>query len=268
MALLPNEFQEQTGHSPEADNLLRLALDVGQGMLASGGEIHRVEDTISRICRAYGAEHTEIFAIPSLILAAIRMKDGGYSSQIRRLDNTENFLHRLEQYNDVSRRICREVPPLEEAERMIRQAKQVRTYPMWLRITGGSIAAGAFAIFFGGDLWDFVVSALIGAVMYSIDMISFGQINRLAKTVLQSFIGGTLACLAIQLGLGHDMGAIMIGTIMVLIPGLAFGTAFRDLLCGDFLAGTWKTVQCILAALMIAAGYLLAMLLVMGGGIG
>ena len=109
--------------------------------------------------------------------------------------------------------------------------------------------------------------ALIGAVMYGIDMISFGQINRLAKTVLQSFIGGTLACLAIQLGLGHDMGAIMIGTIMVLIPGLAFGTAFRDLLCGDFLAGSWKTVQCIMAALMIAAGYLLAMLLVMGGGI-
>ena len=57
---------------------------------------------------------------------------------------------------------------------------------------------------------------------------------------------------------------IMIGTIMLLIPGVSFGTAFRDLMCGDFIAGTLKTVQCILAALMIAAGYLLSMF-VMGG---
>jgi uncharacterized membrane protein YjjP (DUF1212 family) len=60
------------------------------------------------------------------------------------------------------------------------------------------------------------------------------------------------------------MSAIMIGTIMVLIPGVAFGAAFRDLLCGDFLAGSLKTVQCILSALMIAAGYLIAMLLLGG----
>jgi len=263
---IPNtEFRECTGDFPEADTLLRLALDVGQGMLKSGGEIHRVEDTIGRICHAYGAEHTEIFAIPSLILAAIRMKDGAYSSQIRRVDSIDNHLHRLELYNEISRRICRETPPLCQVEEMIRDTKRKRTYPTWLRILGAAVSAGAFAMFFGGDWWDAVVSAMIGGVMYTIDLISIHQINRLAKTVLQSFIGGFFACLAMRLGLGHDMGAIMIGTIMVLIPGLAFGTAFRDLLCGDFLAGTWKTVQCVLAALMIAAGYLLAMLLVLGG---
>lgn len=260
-------FQEHTGDTPEVDALLRRALDVGQGMLKSGGEIHRVEDTIGRICKAYGAEHVEIFAIPSLILAAIRMKDGAYSSQIRRVDSTENHLHRLERYNAISRKICRETPPLSEVDEMIRRTKQAKTFPIWLRILGAAVSAGAFAMFFGGDWWDAVVSAMIGGVMYIIDLISIHQINRLAKTVLQSFIGGFLACLAVRLGLGHDMGAIMIGTIMVLIPGLAFGTAFRDLLCGDFLAGTWRMVQCVLAALMIAAGYLLAMLLVMGGSI-
>ncbi|MBQ7381094.1 MAG: threonine/serine exporter family protein, partial [Clostridia bacterium] len=56
-----------------ADDLLRLALDVGEGMLKNGGEISRVEDTVERICRAYGAEHVEVFTIISVINASVRI---------------------------------------------------------------------------------------------------------------------------------------------------------------------------------------------------
>lgn len=38
-----------------AETVLRLALDVGEGMLKNGGEVSRVENTIERICRAWGA---------------------------------------------------------------------------------------------------------------------------------------------------------------------------------------------------------------------
>ena len=58
-----------------ADYLLCLALDVGEGMLKNGGEVGRVEDTIERICRAYGAQHVEVFTIVSMITAAVRMPD-------------------------------------------------------------------------------------------------------------------------------------------------------------------------------------------------
>lgn len=259
-----NLDESQCANGEFANKLLCIALDVGEGMLKTGGEIHRVEDTVTRICKSYGAQHVEIFAIPTLILAAVRLKNGEYSSQMRRIDNTENDLYRLEQYNAISRRLCQEHPPLEEVDRMIYDVKHSQVYPKWFRALAAAFAAGAFAVFFGGDLWDGTVAALIGVVMFMIDLISFHQINRLAKTVLQAFIGGFFACLAMKIGLGHDMSSIMIGTIMVLIPGVAFGAAFRDLLCGDFLAGSLKTVQCILSALMIAAGYLIAMLM-MGG---
>jgi uncharacterized membrane protein YjjP (DUF1212 family) len=58
-----------------ADQLLCLALDVGEGVLKNGGEVHRVEDTVERICHAYGASHVEVFAITTLILASVRMED-------------------------------------------------------------------------------------------------------------------------------------------------------------------------------------------------
>ena len=62
----------------------------------------------------------------------------------------------------------------------------------------------------------------------------------------------------------HNDDMIMMGTIMLLVPGIAFGTAMRDLLCGDLIAGTLKTLQAILSALMIAFGYTLAVFLLGG----
>lgn len=248
----------------EADRLLCLALDVGDGMLKSGGEINRVEETVVRICRAYGARHTEVFSIPSVIIAAIRMPDGSYSSQVRRIHSTANDLYRLEQFNEISRWACREVPKLEELDERLRAVKSRRGTPTWLRCLAAATAAGAFAVFFGGNWQDGMMAALIGALVFLIDCIPVKQFNGLAKTLIQSLLAGILAVFAVHVGLGADAGMIMIGTIMLLVPGLSFGTALRDLLCGDILAGTLKTVQCALAALMIAGGYLLAMFLMRG----
>ena len=46
---------------------------------------------------------------------------------------------------------------------------------------------------------------------------------------------------------------------MLLVPGMAFGTAMRDLFYGDLIAGALKTLQAILSSLMIAFGYMLGM---------
>ena len=42
----------------DVDNIVRIALDIGEGLLKSGAEIHRVEDAIDHICKAYGAALT------------------------------------------------------------------------------------------------------------------------------------------------------------------------------------------------------------------
>ena len=260
-----NINSEKHGYSDNyAEYMLCLALDVGEGILRYGGEINRVEDTIERICKAYGAEHVEIFAIPSVIIAAVRMKDGEYSSQIRRIHTIENDLAKIERYNAISYTICRETPSLDEFDRMIHEAKSKRIMPSWVTFLGSAMAAGSFAVFFGGTWRDGLVACFIGVFMMLLDKIKVKQVNRFAKTALQSFFGGLLSYLSVILGLGDNAGMIIIGTIMLLIPGLYFGTALRDLLCGDFLAGSLKTVQALLIALMIAFGYLLAML-VTGG---
>ena len=163
--------------------LLCLALDVGEGMLKNGGDVNRVEDTIERICRAYGAEHVEVFTIISVINAAIRMPDGTYSSQLRRVKSTANNLGRLERLNALSREICRDKPSLEEFDEKLHQLKKTAEYKNGVIIGASAIASGAFTLFFGGNWNDALVSALLGVVLALIELSPTLKLNSMARIV-------------------------------------------------------------------------------------
>lgn len=240
--------------------LLCLALDVGEGMLKNGGDVNRVEDTIERICRAYGAEHVEVFTIISVINAAIRMPDGTYSSQLRRVKSTANNLGRLERLNALSREICKETPELEVFDEKLHQLKKTAEYKSSIIIGASAVAAGAFTLFFGGNWNDALVSMLIGVVLAFIEFSPSLRLNVMARIVASAFVATVLSGAAVAwLGIADSHDAIMSGVIMLLVPGMAFGTAMRDLFYGDLIAGALKTIQAILSSLMIAFGYMLAM---------
>ncbi len=247
-----------------ADDVLRIALDIGEGLLRNGADVHRVEIAIEKICRTYGAEHVDVWTIHSLILVAIYMEDGSHSTQSRRSFDISNNLTKLELYNSLSRKICEEKPSLEDVDRQIYLIKHEFKYPSLLVILGYILAAGSFAIFFGGTLRDGICAGLIGIVMYLLDSVKIDYFNKMAKTSLVSFVSGLLACLSVKIGLGDNLDLIIIGTIMILIPGLSLGNAMRDLLGGDTVAGSVKIIQAIIIAVMIAIGYALALMLAGG----
>ena len=243
-----------------AEYLLCLALDVGEGMLKNGGDVNRVEDTIERICKAYGAEHVEVFTIISVINAAIRMPDGSYSSQLRRVKATSNNLGKLERLNALSREICKEKPSLEEFDQRLHHLKTNPEYPRWTIITISGIAAGLFTMLFGGGFNDAIVSALIGVIISLVDIRFQDKLNIMARVLLSAFCATILSGISVSfLHIADSHDTIMSGVIMLLVPGMAFGTAMRDLFYGDLIAGALKTLQAVLTSLMIAFGYVLAM---------
>ena len=253
------------GRTPDvAGDILDIALDVGAEMLRCGAEIHRVEDTVSRICRAYGAVEVEVFAITSLIVAEIRLADDTYSTQTRRIYGTRNHLARLEELNALSREICAELKDRTEVTLRIREIKKYRPVPAWLCYVGGMLSTGAFAVFFGGSWMDGLAAAAIGLLMIFIDRHQALAINAMARTVVGSFLAGTLALVCAAIGFGDSADKIIIGTIMLEIPGVAFGNALRDLLSGDTIAGAIRLIQALLQACIMAIGYLAAMVLFRG----
>lgn len=245
--------------------LLCLALDVGEGMLKNGGEISRVEDTIERICHAYGALHVEVFTIVSVINASIRMPNGSYSSQMRRVKSTGMNLNTLESLNALSRYVCKNKPSLEEFEERYGKVKSTQPYPKYVTMIAYGVSAGCFALFFRGNFFDALVAFIAGVIMYCVDKYSSKRMNGIAKVFLSSFLACTAAGVSCLIGIGNNGAAIVTGSIMILVPGITIGIAMRDIFCGDTLAGTLKLLQACLSALMIAFGYFLAVSIVGGG---
>ena len=245
----------------DAGTVLAIALDVGAETLRVGGEIHRVEDTVTRICRAYGAEAVEVFAITSLITAEVRMPNGSYATRNRRVPITYNHLARLEALNALSRTICKQPISVEEVTRRLEAIRQYRPVPEWLCYIGGMLATGGFAVFCGGTILDGLAAAVIAFFLTLFARFRPLRINSMVKSLISSFAAGVLSVLCMSIGFGDNVDKIIIGTIMLEIPGLSFGNALRDLLCGDTLAGTMRFIQAILQALMIALGYMAALVL-------
>lgn len=238
-----------------ADYILSKALDIGESILKCGGEPHRIEDTIERICTAYGAEHTDVFALPSLIIAGVRMSDGKTYSQVRRVYKTANNMYRLELMNDISRKICEGKISLDDVDAEIKKATESRPFNKFLILLGGVLGAGGFAVFFGGTLYDALAAAIAGFVVSVFNFHKVKFSNQMFYTIVVSFVGALTGLALFEVGIGDNLDMIMIGTIMLVIPGLAFGNAVRDLLFGDTVSGIIQLVQAILVAVMVAFGF-------------
>lgn len=247
-----------------AEYILSKALDIGENILRCGGEPHRIEDTVNRICTAYGAVHTDVFALPSLVMAGVRMADGTTSSQVRRVYRTANNMYRLDLLNDLSRSVCEGKVSLEEISQKIEVTMNTRPFNRYLVLLGGVIAAGGFAVFFGGSIKDGFAAAIAGLIVSALNLhkLKFG--NQMLYTVAVSFIGALSGILVYKLGIGDNIDMIMIGTIMLVIPGLSFGNSVRDLLFGDTVSGLIQFVQAIMTAVMVAFGFIVA-IMIFGG---
>ena len=242
-----------------SDKLLRTALDIAENLLRSGGTVHRAEETVERICKAHGAIHVEVFSITSLIIASIRMKNGEYVMQTRRIYGCGNDFTKLDRLNNVSRQLCEGSITLDEAQERILEAKSVGSYPWYVTLISAMLVSGAFAMFFGGTFLDAVAASALGLIIKIIARYAPKALNSMASNLVLALIAGSLAIIFTHFGFGDNYDKIIIGTIMLVIPGLSFGTSIRDLLCGDTLSGILQLIQSILLATIIAFGYTIAL---------
>ncbi len=246
------------------DDVLDTILDIGCRLLEAGAEVRRVEDTVERLCLAYGAHDVDVFSIVVLIGVTVEGPNGDHYTQIRKVGNIGNSLIRIEKLNALSRRLC--IAP-EDPWAVKDEVKRIcakKTYSAPMMLLSAAIAAGGFAMFFGGSWADGLIAAVIGIVVMLLSLYTPAKVNGTLKTFVTAFVAGALVlgtCALIPQGHPSE---IMIGTIMLMIPGLALGTSLRDLFGGDMVSGLLRFVQALFTAALIAAGYGLAWLTIGG----
>ena len=112
---------------------------------------------------------------------------------------------------------------------------------------------------------DCLVAAEIGLVMILAQENTPPWMNAMVQVAVVSFLAG-LTTLLVSRVLTIHTDAVMIGEIMLLIPGLSWGTALRELLTGDTISGSLRFIQSLLLSVMIALGFAASYYL-MGGGV-
>ncbi len=244
-----------------AKEILSTATTIGFNLLKYGAEVYRVEETISRICEAYGYKDSHVFAIGSNITASVM--DGEFTrTETRRIKSRELNLDKIDRLNDLSRKVCSETPDLEIVREYIKGIEERPVYPLWVMVLCDAVISFCFTLFFGGFIKEASIAFLAGSVARVCSaLVAKISNHQYSKIAISSFIIAMIAYLFQNNLSGIDGDVIVIGSIMTLVPGISVTNALRDFFAGDTITGLVTFAESILIAVSIAIGVAVAMVL-------
>ena len=244
------------------EEILDVSIQVAYELLKNGAEIYRVEQSIRYICEAYGVKETEAFAIPSSIVVTV--SDGQQScTKSKRVYIEKRDLDKISKLTDLSRKICREKLSYEEVMNLLEEIKNGPVFSTFHNYLAYMVVGLAFTMFFGGAWQDGLAGAAVGAEIHFLSqLLNKIKVNGFFVNIICGFVASlTARVLENTFGIFHsDM--ITIGTIMLLVPGLALANSMRDFISSDTMAGMSRMIEALFVATGIAIGVAFAMLVV------
>ena len=233
--------------------LMELVSTLASRLAASGAETYRVEESVRRICSAYGLD-SRVYAIPHTLLITIMIPGERPLTQLCRMDHLGTDLEAVEQYSNLSRRICTEKPDWEEALRWLDISQQTQArYGLPMDLLGHVLVSSGFCLFFGGSGMDALCAGLCGLLLGFLTRF-LGKTNAFFQKIISAFLMALLAYGCSALGLTDNVDTSVIGALMLLVPGILFTNALRDITFGDTNSGINRIVEVVLIAVAISLG--------------
>jgi len=254
----------------ETNRILKLSAFAGRIILENGGETYRVEETICRICSAFDIKEADSFVTPTGIMISITDDSGHTASLIKRINSRSVNLEKISKVNDLSRKIMTKTLTLDYVENELNKIDSIKHYSENIQILSAASVAGFFTLLFGGSLKDFFVALIIGACIKTLSVIlNKIQINQFFINITGGALAAISALTCVSLNLAEHSDKIIIGSIMLLVPGLAITNAIRDTIEGDLVSGVSRAVEAlfIAGAIAVGTGIVLKLWFVSFGGI-
>lgn len=247
--------ERQMRETMDYNTIMDLAADLGYELSMSGAETFRVEDSMSRVLASYGIA-SEVFAIPNYLIVSILTETGKPITRMRRIGYHGNNLDAVEKLNALSRSICSRHPEPGEAMEMLDKVRRsIPCYGLPVYLLGNFLGAAGFAMLFGCGLKDTLlagVCGLLGGLMNR--FMDRMNVNPFFVTILSAFVMALTAYGLNVNGAVENVDGVVIGALMILVPGLLFTNAMRDIIYGDTNSGITRIVQVLLIAMGMALG--------------
>lgn len=238
----------------EAKDLMNLSLYTGALLIQNGAESYRAEDTIERICKSVSnISNVSAYALPSAIFISMEF-EGETLSNFRKITIADTNLYKIDRVNSFSREFVSSDFSIKEAYDKLFEIDNTEEKKEKIYLSGG-IAASFFSVLFGGDLKDFFASFFIGILIPIIlDKLSHFNLSFFINNIICAFITSILAITFVHFNFGSNIDNIIIGVIMLLVPGVAITNSVRDIMSGEFITGAITMIKAFFIALAIAFG--------------
>jgi uncharacterized membrane protein YjjP (DUF1212 family) len=247
----------------EIREVLNIALLSGEILLTSGSEIYRVEDTIDRICSAYDIE-CESFVTPTgIFVTGWPVNNTNKSvSLIKRIRNRTINLHNIELINTFSRNLQTTTMPYDEALKILKSIEIAPYFSFIKRLGAAGLTSFAYAVLLKGTYIDSTFAAIISMLIYCIlEKLKNAHFSQYFNNFLCSFAAGIITVSAGKLINSLNIDSIIVGSIMILVPGLAITNGIRDALHGDILSSQARIVEALITVTAIGVGVGIPLLL-------
>lgn len=243
------------GRARREREILLLALQAGRILLENGAEIFRVEDTVYRICHYYGLKSASAFVLSNGIFLTSGNEEETQFAKVQQIPVNVANLSRVAQVNQLSRQISAGACTLEQARQELNKIERTPGFSAPVQVAVAGISGACFSFMFGGGPQDFACSILIGA-MLQLYMVWLGKpyFSKIVCNILGSAWVTLLSILCHHLIPATHLESMMIGGIILMVPGVAFTNAIRDFADGDYISGSVRMLDAMLVFFCIAMG--------------
>jgi len=242
------------GKQPD-EEVLDLALMAGHILLENGAEIYRVEETIDRICGYYGVNSENAFVLSNGIFLTAGSARESFFAKVQHIPVSGTHLNKVAAVNQLSREIVEGKHTIQDAYRILEEIRTMPGKKRWMQTLASGVGSAAFCIFFGGTFGDSLAAFAAGICLYLYVLwLSTPHLSKIVGNIGGGALVTVVCCLLYLMGVGENLNFMMIGTIMPLVPGVAFTNSIRDVADGDYISGSVRMLDALLVFFCIAIG--------------
>ena len=237
------------------EEVLDLALMAGHILLENGAEIYRVEETIDRICGYYGVNSENAFVLSNGIFLTAGSARESFFAKVQHIPVSGTHLNKVAAVNQLSREIVEGRHTIQDAYRNLEEIRTMPGKKRWMQTLASGVGSAAFCIFFGGTFGDSLAAFAAGICLYLYVLwLSVPHLSKIVGNIGGGALVTVVCCLLYLMGVGENLNFMMIGTIMPLVPGVAFMNSIRDVADGDYISGSVRMLDALLVFFCIAIG--------------
>jgi uncharacterized membrane protein YjjP (DUF1212 family) len=240
---------------PDVDEIINIVRLCARIILENGGETYRAEETAYRICKKFGFDETEVFAIPTGVFIAVSRDGTNTNTVIKRIRKCSFNLQAIETVNSISRKLTAGNMSTSDALVQLHAIYKNTPRRKIISIFAAGLSSGCFALLFKGSVFDFFAATLCGIIVQLVaSFIRTEDMFNFTISILGGFIIGIGSVLFVRLSGTGSLDKIITGAMMPLLPGIAMTNAIRDTMRGDLLSGVARGAEAILISAALAFG--------------